>query len=320
MPYKVQPGDSWARIAGKLFGDQRMLGELQRANGGVGGLKPGMMLNVPKKKKNPLVTDADLAGRGGFIQQDGGATPSTSAAEVSSAAPEEVSSAAQPHPDPGLAPRRASSVAQPGHGGVPHPAATELTPHPLGPPLPVQINQQSKQPSLPAHPLGPPLPAAVAQRPAGLPPYPLGPLSGTLKGGPKSPGFVSGTAAGQDAGLVKTAADLLGGIKGGGLTRGQVADIARLNALAIAHGQFPNRLPPWVRDAMGMSPELWASLYYTDYPYSLRAFSSALAPAGRPGFRSLHSGGGGHGGGGGGGGGRPMASGSLALGLVNWRI
>jgi len=61
MGYTVKPGDSWAKIAGKIYGDQRMLGELQRANKGIGSLRPGMRISTPKKRSNPLVTASELS-------------------------------------------------------------------------------------------------------------------------------------------------------------------------------------------------------------------------------------------------------------------
>jgi hypothetical protein len=59
MSYTVKPGDSWAKIAGKLYGgDQRMFGELMRANKGVLTLKAGMKISTPKKVDNPFVSFA----------------------------------------------------------------------------------------------------------------------------------------------------------------------------------------------------------------------------------------------------------------------
>lgn len=56
MSYTVKPGDSWAKIAGKLYGgDQRMFGELMRANKGVLTLKAGMKISTPAKVDNPFV-------------------------------------------------------------------------------------------------------------------------------------------------------------------------------------------------------------------------------------------------------------------------
>jgi len=45
----VQPGDSWASIAGQYMGDQRQLGALIQANPGGLMLHPGQVLNVPDK-------------------------------------------------------------------------------------------------------------------------------------------------------------------------------------------------------------------------------------------------------------------------------
>jgi hypothetical protein len=133
-------------------------------------------------------------------------------------------------------------------------------------------------------------------------------------------GLNSGASKGVDVSLVKTAADMLSGVKSFGLTAGQAADAARLNALAIATGEWPNLMSPWVRDAMGMSPELWG-MFYDPVTYRLRPLNSPLAPqtvqsggSGRPGYTSR---GGGYGGGGVS---RSIGSGGLTMGLINWRI
>lgn len=47
--YTVKPGDSWFRIAGILYGDQRMAGELQAMNAGIDVLQPGMKIKIPDK-------------------------------------------------------------------------------------------------------------------------------------------------------------------------------------------------------------------------------------------------------------------------------
>lgn len=45
--YVVQPGDSWAKIAGSAYGDQRRYLDLANANGGLGMLHPGDTINLP---------------------------------------------------------------------------------------------------------------------------------------------------------------------------------------------------------------------------------------------------------------------------------
>lgn len=58
--YTVQSGDSYERIAQKLYGNERMFAELMKANGGVF-LKPGMTLAIPANISNPNVTQADIS-------------------------------------------------------------------------------------------------------------------------------------------------------------------------------------------------------------------------------------------------------------------
>ena len=54
--YTVKQGDSLARIAGLIYGNQRMFQRLSEANGGVIDLKPGMILQLPDFDDNPVVT------------------------------------------------------------------------------------------------------------------------------------------------------------------------------------------------------------------------------------------------------------------------
>src|SRR4030042_2531346 len=56
MGYVVQPGDSGTRIAGILYGDQRMFQNRMAANPGISALPPGMNLNTPAGQSNPVVT------------------------------------------------------------------------------------------------------------------------------------------------------------------------------------------------------------------------------------------------------------------------
>jgi hypothetical protein len=56
MPtYTVTSGDSAARVAGKVYGDQRMFAELKRLNPGV--WYPGRKINLPSKQKDPFVSN-----------------------------------------------------------------------------------------------------------------------------------------------------------------------------------------------------------------------------------------------------------------------
>jgi hypothetical protein len=54
--YTVKNGDSWAKIAGDVYGDQRMFADLAAANGGAN-LRPGMQLVLPTKVENPFVSN-----------------------------------------------------------------------------------------------------------------------------------------------------------------------------------------------------------------------------------------------------------------------
>jgi len=50
--YKVKPGDSWARIAGNVLGNQSRYKELIAANPGTSMLHPGDTIRIPSKPKN----------------------------------------------------------------------------------------------------------------------------------------------------------------------------------------------------------------------------------------------------------------------------
>lgn len=58
--YIVEGGDSYERIAGKVYSDQRMFAELMSANGGVY-LRPGMKIVLPAKIDNPFVSNEKAA-------------------------------------------------------------------------------------------------------------------------------------------------------------------------------------------------------------------------------------------------------------------
>jgi hypothetical protein len=62
--YTVKPGDSWDSIAGQLYGNERMFGELMRANGGGFALHPGMRITTPEKQTNPFVSNELAAASG----------------------------------------------------------------------------------------------------------------------------------------------------------------------------------------------------------------------------------------------------------------
>lgn len=57
--YQVKPGDSWYRIAGEVYGNQRMAGELRRANFAThpagDGLQPGQRIELPRAADNPYI-------------------------------------------------------------------------------------------------------------------------------------------------------------------------------------------------------------------------------------------------------------------------
>ncbi|UOF79174.1 lysin motif [Caudoviricetes sp.] len=60
--YTVKPGDSWARIAGQAYGNQRWLVELAKANGGTGRmLHPGETIDLPDfdTSINPTISQGD---------------------------------------------------------------------------------------------------------------------------------------------------------------------------------------------------------------------------------------------------------------------
>ena len=56
--YKVKPGDSWERIAGKYYGDQRQFLKLMQANPKIRGLHPGMEIKIPWLGKKGKVDKA----------------------------------------------------------------------------------------------------------------------------------------------------------------------------------------------------------------------------------------------------------------------
>lgn len=79
MPtYTVQPGDSWTRIAGNVYGDQRMFQLLQEANADISMLHPGMVINLPEQVANPYVSQAALTSQTNPFAY-GGLTPAPTA-------------------------------------------------------------------------------------------------------------------------------------------------------------------------------------------------------------------------------------------------
>jgi hypothetical protein len=62
--YTVKSGDSWFKIAGRIYGDQRMAGELARMNNGVNMLQPGMVLRLPNQRRNPYIGQNEFDGVG----------------------------------------------------------------------------------------------------------------------------------------------------------------------------------------------------------------------------------------------------------------
>ena len=48
----VKGGDNVAKIAREVYGNERMMAEIMRLNGGVKTLRPGMVLRLPNPKKN----------------------------------------------------------------------------------------------------------------------------------------------------------------------------------------------------------------------------------------------------------------------------
>lgn len=62
--YTVKAGDSWAKIAGEIYGDQRMFEELMRGNKNVSMLRAGQTLVLPGKRSNPYVSDFGAAATG----------------------------------------------------------------------------------------------------------------------------------------------------------------------------------------------------------------------------------------------------------------
>lgn len=70
--YTVRTGDSWTRIAEKLYGPlyqdtikaQKMAEQLARANAKVGTLRPGTVLRVARPRRNPYLTQAFMGDTG----------------------------------------------------------------------------------------------------------------------------------------------------------------------------------------------------------------------------------------------------------------
>jgi len=59
--YTVRGGDSWSSIATRLYGEHsRMLGVLMRANPNIFTLHPGDQLVIPKKQKDPYMSEQEL--------------------------------------------------------------------------------------------------------------------------------------------------------------------------------------------------------------------------------------------------------------------
>jgi hypothetical protein len=58
--YHVKEGDNFFSIAGDIYGDQRMVGELLRANPGFQWVSPGMVLHLPElPEETPLITNEE---------------------------------------------------------------------------------------------------------------------------------------------------------------------------------------------------------------------------------------------------------------------
>jgi hypothetical protein len=62
--YTVQTGDSWEKIAGKVYGNQRMFLELAKANQGIYNLAPGMVLDLPPAYEDPFVSNEAAVAQG----------------------------------------------------------------------------------------------------------------------------------------------------------------------------------------------------------------------------------------------------------------
>lgn len=62
--YTVKAGDNWAKIAGKIYGNQRMFEELMRMNKDISMLRAGQTLVLPTAKKNPYVSNFGAAATG----------------------------------------------------------------------------------------------------------------------------------------------------------------------------------------------------------------------------------------------------------------
>ena len=77
--YTVKAGDSWASIAGNVYGNQRWLVELAKLNGGLNRmLHPGDILDAPDfdLAQQPVITNADWAAINGQAGGTGPAVPS----------------------------------------------------------------------------------------------------------------------------------------------------------------------------------------------------------------------------------------------------
>lgn len=77
--YTVKAGDSWASIAGNVYGNQRWLVELAKLNGGLNRmLHPGDVIDAPDfdMAQQPVITNADWAAINGQAGGTGPAVPS----------------------------------------------------------------------------------------------------------------------------------------------------------------------------------------------------------------------------------------------------
>lgn len=78
----VESGESWASIAKKVYGDERMYEELMRANKDKSMLKSGQTLVLPQKQKNPYVSKFGAASVGMATQFDAQGNPLNAGAPV----------------------------------------------------------------------------------------------------------------------------------------------------------------------------------------------------------------------------------------------
>lgn len=62
--YTVKTGDSWEKIAGEVYGNQRMFLELAKANRGIYVLRPGQVLDLPPAYESPFVSNEAAMARG----------------------------------------------------------------------------------------------------------------------------------------------------------------------------------------------------------------------------------------------------------------